>query len=73
MACKCPVCKKAASGTDGLVTHIVNSHDESHEKWLESYCESNGVDFARMVLEQINGNKNAAKPLTAPVKRDFCS
>ena len=32
MACKCPVCKKTASGADGLVTHIVNSHDESHEK-----------------------------------------
>ena len=73
MACKCPVCKKADSTVGALVSHIVNSHDAAHEKWLESYCESNKIDFGRMVLEQINGNKDANKPLTAPIKRDFCS
>lgn len=71
MACRCPVCKKTSSTDDALLEHIMTG-DSAHEKWLKSYCNSNKIDFARMILEQINGNANASKPLLASLKRDFC-
>ena len=73
MACKCPVCKKSNSTVGALVEHVVNSQDNSHQEWLETYCGKNKIDFGRMILLQLNGDKNANKPLNAPLKRDFCN
>jgi len=72
MAYRCPVCKQTASTVSKLAEHIMNSQDNSHGKWLESYCNSNNIDFARMILEQINGNKDTSKSLIKALKRDFC-
>ena len=73
MACKCPVCREANSTVGKLLEHIINNTDTSHEKWLESYCEKNKIDFGRLILERLNGNKDANKPLAVPLKRDFCA
>ena len=72
MAFKCPVCKKTTSTVGTLIEHIANNQDASHEKWLEVYCQKNNIDFGRMILERLNGNKDANRPLTVPLKRDFC-
>jgi len=73
MACKCPVCNKSMSAIGELVEHVATSQDNPHQVWLESYCTKNKIDFARMVLQQINGDKNASKPLASPMKKDFCN
>jgi len=72
MICRCPVCRKTTSTVGTLFSHIINNTDTSHEKWLESYCKLNNIDFGRLLLDRINGNKDANKPLTVLLKRDFC-
>ena len=71
MACKCPVCQKTSPSVDNLLEHIMND-DSRHEKWLKTYTDSKNLDFGRMVLQQINGNADAYKPLTALLKKDYC-
>ncbi len=73
MACNCPVCKKSMSEIGALVEHVTGSQDNSHQEWLQSYCQKKKIDFGRMILKQINGDKNANKPLAAPMKKDFCN
>jgi hypothetical protein len=72
MACKCPVCKKEYSAVTELLEHIVDGGDSSHEKWLESYCTRSNIDYARLILERINGNQNANKQLSSSLNKDFC-
>lgn len=73
MRCKCPVCGRQTATVGTLFSHLVNIHDTSHEKWLESYCQSNGVNFMKVLLERVKGTKNANKPLTDILRRDFCN
>ena len=72
MACRCPVCKKTIPSVSSFVEHVSGSQDNTHQKWLESYCDKNKIDFGRMILQQINGNQDAYKPLANPFKKDFC-
>ncbi len=72
MACRCPVCRKTTSTVGILLEHIMTNQDTAHEKWLESYCQLHNIDFGRLLLERINGGKDANKPLIVPLKRDFC-
>ena len=71
MNCKCPVCEKKNSTVEALAEHVANSQDDSHQIWIEAYCNKKKLDFARMLLQTLNGKKDAHKPLIAPFERDF--
>jgi len=45
MACTCPVCGKQTAHVGTLFSHLLNIHDRGHEKWLESYCVKNSINF----------------------------
>jgi hypothetical protein len=72
MACKCPVCNKEYSTAPELLEHVIDGTDNSHEKWLESYCNKRKIDYARLILERLNGNPNANKLLSATLNKDYC-
>jgi hypothetical protein len=72
MTCKCPTCKKGFLEATELLEHFFSGSDSSHEKWLESYCNSKKIDYARLILERLNGDPNANKMLAASLIRDFC-
>lgn len=73
MSCKCPVCGKQTTTVGTLFSHVINIIDIRHEKWLESYCQSNGVNLMHLLAERAKGTKDANKPLTDLLRRDFCS
>lgn len=70
--CKCPVCGKQTASVGTLFSHLVNIHDPRHEKWLESYCKSNNINFMKLLVDRVKGAKDANRPLTDALKRDFC-
>jgi len=72
MACTCPVCRKRTAHVGTLFSHLINIHDRSHEMWLESYCKKNNVNFGRLLADRALDKKDANKPLTDMLKRDFC-
>lgn len=72
MRCKCPVCGKSTTTVGTLFSHLVNIHDTRHARWLESYCQTNNVNFGRLLVDRVKGIKDANKPLTDVLKRDFC-
>ena len=72
MPCKCPVCRKNTTTVGTLFLHLVNIHDTRHARWLESYCQTNNVNFGKLLVDRVKGIKNANKPLTDVLKRDFC-
>jgi len=72
MSCECPVCGKQTATVGTLFSHLVNIHDHNHEDWLESYCQSNGVNLMGVLVERTTGRKGANKPLTDILRRDFC-
>jgi hypothetical protein len=73
MSCKCPVCGRNTTTVGTLFSHIVNIHDPGHERWLNTYCRSNNIDLTELLRQRALDNKDANKPLTAVLKRDFCS
>jgi hypothetical protein len=73
MACKCPICKSGFSGAPELLEHLIEGSDSSHEKWVESYCNAKKIDYARLILERLNGNPNANISLAASLKKDYCA
>lgn len=70
--CKCPVCGRQTASVGTLFLHLVNIRDPQHEKWLESYCQSNNINFLKVLVDRVEGIKDANKPLTDALKRDFC-
>lgn len=72
MPCKCPVCGRNTASVGTLFLHLVNTRDIGHEKWLESYCQSNKINFMKVLVDRAKGTKDANKPLTDALKRDFC-
>jgi len=72
MACKCPVCGRQTASVGTLFSHLVNIHDPQHGKWLESYCQSNNINFMKLLVDRAKGMKDASKPLTDALRRDFC-
>jgi hypothetical protein len=72
MTCRCQSCKKGFSTGSELLEHIISGPDSAHEKWMESYCDSKKIDYARLILERLNGNEAANKPVIAALKKDFC-
>jgi len=70
--CKCPVCGRKTASVGTLFSHLVNIHDPSHEKWLDSYCKSNNINFMKVLADRVKEAKDANKPLTDALKRDFC-
>lgn len=73
MPCKCPVCGRQTATVGTLFLHLVNIRDTEHEKWLESYCQSNNVNYMKMLVERVKCTKDANKPLTDILRRDFCN
>lgn len=73
MRCKCPVCGKQTAHVGTLFSHLLNIHDRSHETWLESYCAKNSINFGKLLIDRMKGKKDANKPLTDLLKRDFCT
>lgn len=70
--CKCPVCGRQTASIGTLFSHLVNIHDPQHGEWLESYCLSNNINFMKLLVDRVKGIKDANKPLTDALKRDFC-
>jgi uncharacterized protein YutE (UPF0331/DUF86 family) len=70
--CKCPVCGRKTASVGTLFSHLINIHDPRHEKWLDAYCKSNKIDFMKILADRVNGTKDANKPLTDALKKDFC-
>ena len=67
----CPVCGKSTKTVSNLFLHLTNIRDDSHEKWLECYCEDNEIFLPKIHADRLRGNTNAIKPLTDLFKRDF--
>jgi len=72
MACICPVCGKQTAHVGTLFSHFLNIHDRGHETWLESYCAKNSINFGKLLVDRVKEKKDANKPLTDLLKRDFC-
>ncbi len=72
MACICPVCRKRTAHVGTLFSHLVNISDINHITWLESYCKKNNVNFSKLLADRVKEKKDANKPLTDLLKRDFC-
>jgi hypothetical protein len=70
--CKCPVCGKRTTSVGTLFSHLLNIHDPQHANWLESYCQSNDINFLELLSDRVRGMKDANKPLTDALKKDFC-
>ncbi|MDD5700490.1 MAG: hypothetical protein PHU23_00445 [Dehalococcoidales bacterium] len=70
--CKCPVCGKQTANVGTLFSHLINIRDEKHEKWLESYCKMNKINLGKLLVDRAQDKKDANKPLTDLLKRDFC-
>jgi uncharacterized protein YutE (UPF0331/DUF86 family) len=70
--CKCPVCGRQTASVGTLFSHLVNINDPRHEKWLESYCNSNNINLMKLLVDRTKGTKDANRPLTDALKRDFC-
>lgn len=70
--CKCPVCGRRTTSVGTLFSHLLNIHDPRHANWLESYCRSNNINFMELLSDRVRGVKDANKPLTDALKRDFC-
>ena len=73
MACICPVCGKRTAHVGTLFSHLINIHDMNHATWLEYYCEKNSVNFGKLLVDRVKEKKDANKPLTDLLKRDFCT
>jgi len=73
MACICPVCGKQTAHVGTLFSHLINIRDMNHETWLESYCKKNSVNFGKLLVDRVKEKKDAIKPLTDLLKRDFCT
>ena len=71
MICRCPVCGKVTVSVGTLFLHLVNLNDTKHEKWLDSYCKLNNIDFMKVLADGAKGTKDANKPVTDALKRDF--
>ncbi|GAG91836.1 unnamed protein product [marine sediment metagenome] len=72
MSCKCPLCDKETTSVGTLFLHLINIHDDRHERWLESYCSENNINFGELLANRVKGVKNANKPLTDILRRDYC-
>ncbi len=73
MACECPVCGRRTAHVGTLFSHLINIHDINHTARLESYCEKNDVNFGKLLIDRVKEKKDANKPLTDLLKRDFCT
>ena len=73
MACKCPVCRRRTASVGTLFSHPVNISDPQHERWLESYCQSKNINLKKILVDRVEGIKDANKPLTNALRRDFCT
>jgi len=72
MACKCPVCGRQTASVGTLFLHLIGIRDLQHEKWLISYCQSNDINLGKLLAERVKEIKDANKPLTDALRRDFC-
>lgn len=72
MSCRCPVCGRRTNSVGTLFLHLVNIHNSKHQSWLESYCSSNNINFMKVLVDRVKGVKDANRPLTEALKRDFC-
>jgi predicted nucleic-acid-binding Zn-ribbon protein len=72
MVCKCPVCGRNTATVRTLFMHLVNIRDIRHEKWLDSYCKANKINYMKLLVNRMEDKKDANKPLTDALKRDFC-
>jgi hypothetical protein len=70
--CECPVCRKRTASVGTLFSHILNIHDPQHTTWLESYCRSNNINLMKLLANRVEGIRDANKPLTDALRRDFC-
>lgn len=70
--CTCPVCGKRTAHVGTLFSHLINTRDLGHEIWLESYCKKNNVNLGKLLVDRVKEKKDANKPLTDILKRDFC-
>jgi len=70
--CKCPVCGKQTASVGTLFLHLIGIRDPRHEKWLVSYCQSNDINLGKLLADRVNEIKDANKPLTDALRRDFC-
>ena len=52
--------------------HLINIHDNRNERQLESYCEENNINFGELLINRVKVVKNANKPLTDILRRDYC-
>jgi hypothetical protein len=73
MSRRCPVqgYGKITSNVGTLFSHLINIHDETHDKWLESYCKINNINLMGLLVDHVNEVKNATSSLTNCFKRDF--
>ena len=73
MACKCPVCGRETKSVGTLFLHLLNIHDFRHERWLDSYCSSNGINLMKILVNRVKNVKGANEPLIEALKKNFCT
>lgn len=71
MSCKCPVCGRITKHVGTLYLHLTG-RNTAHLEWLESYCQSKGLNYGQILSNGLRDVKDATKPLTNLLKEDFC-